>query len=52
MLPSVLSELGDRQRLRMLTAKVGAPKDLVKLNRVLRQPSRTARGSSSLHAWP
>ena len=30
-------ELGDRQRLRMLTAKVGSPKDLVKLNRLLRR---------------
>jgi hypothetical protein len=30
----VPSELGDRQRLRMLTAKVGSPKDLFKLNRL------------------
>jgi Glycosyl transferase family 2 len=36
--PSVFGELGDRQRLRMLTARVGSPKDLVKLNRALRQP--------------
>jgi glycosyltransferase involved in cell wall biosynthesis len=35
---SVLSELGDRQRLRMLTAKVGTAADLVELNRVLRAP--------------
>ena len=28
------SELGGRQRLRMLTAKVGSPKDVVKLNRL------------------
>ena len=36
--PSVLPELGDRQRLRMLTARIGSAEDLVKLNRVLRQP--------------
>jgi hypothetical protein len=44
--PSVLCELGDQQRLRMLTARVGSPKDLVNLNRVLGHPSLTARGSS------
>ena len=43
--PSVLAEVGDRQRLRMLTARIGSAEDLVKLNRVLRQPSRTARAS-------
>ena len=42
--PSVLGELGDRQRLRMLTAGLGSPKDLVKLNRVLRQPLRYGEG--------
>jgi hypothetical protein len=42
--PLVLSELGDRQRLRMLTARVGSPKDLVKLNRVLRQPLTYGEG--------
>ena len=43
--PSVLAEVGDRQRLRMLTARIGSAEDLVKLNRVLRHPSRTARAS-------
>ena len=33
---SVLGELGDEQRLRVLTAKTGAAEDLVELNRVLR----------------
>jgi glycosyltransferase involved in cell wall biosynthesis len=33
---SVLGELGDQQRLRVLTAKTGAAEDLVELNRVLR----------------
>jgi len=33
---SVLGELGDQQRLRVLTAKAGAAEDLVELNRVLR----------------
>jgi glycosyltransferase involved in cell wall biosynthesis len=33
---SVLGELGDRQRLRMLTAKAGEAEDLVELNKVLR----------------
>jgi glycosyltransferase involved in cell wall biosynthesis len=42
--PSVLAELGDRQRLRMLTAKIGSPEDLVKLNRVLRQPLNYGEG--------
>jgi len=32
---SVLGELEDPQRLRLLTAKIGAPEDLVELNRVL-----------------
>lgn len=32
---SVLGELEDRRRLRLLTAKIGAPEDLVELNRVL-----------------
>ena len=35
---SVLGELGDRQRLRMLTAKAGQAEDLVELNNVLRSP--------------
>jgi hypothetical protein len=42
--PSVLAELGDLQRLRMLTAKIGSPEDLVKLNRVLRQPLTYGEG--------
>jgi hypothetical protein len=33
---SVLGELEDRRRLRLLTAKIGTPEDLVELNRVLR----------------
>jgi glycosyltransferase involved in cell wall biosynthesis len=41
---SVLSELGDRQRLRMLTARVGTAEDLVELNRVLRAPVRYGEG--------
>jgi hypothetical protein len=41
---SVLSELGDQQRLRMLTAGVGTASDLVELNRVLRAPVRYGEG--------
>jgi glycosyltransferase involved in cell wall biosynthesis len=41
---SVLSELGDRQRLRMLTARVGTAEDLVELNRVLRAPVKYGEG--------
>jgi glycosyltransferase involved in cell wall biosynthesis len=41
---SVLSELGDPQRLRMLTARVGTASDLVELNRVLRAPLRYGEG--------
>jgi len=41
---SVLSELGDRQRLRMLTARVGTAEDLVELNRVLRSPVKYGEG--------
>jgi glycosyltransferase involved in cell wall biosynthesis len=41
---SVLSELGDRQRLRMLTARVGTAEDLVELNRVLRAPVTYGEG--------
>jgi glycosyltransferase involved in cell wall biosynthesis len=41
---SVLSELGDPQRLRMLTARVGTASDLVELNRVLRVPVRYGEG--------
>ena len=42
--PAVLAELGDRQRMRMLIARIGSPEDLVKLNRVLRQPLRYGEG--------
>jgi len=35
---SVLGELDDRQRLRVLTARTGETKDLVELNRALRSP--------------
>jgi hypothetical protein len=35
---SVLGELGDPQRLRMITAKIGKAEDVVELNRVLRKP--------------
>jgi Glycosyltransferases involved in cell wall biogenesis len=41
---SALGELGDRQRLRMLTAKAGQAEDLVELNKVLRSPLRYADG--------
>jgi Glycosyl transferase TarS linker domain len=41
---SVLSELGDRQRLRMITAKVGTAEDLVELNRVLGAPVKHGEG--------
>jgi glycosyltransferase involved in cell wall biosynthesis len=41
---SALGELGDRQRLRMLTAKAGEAEDLVELNKVLRSPVRYAEG--------
>jgi hypothetical protein len=41
---SVLGELGDRQRLRMLTAKAGQPEDLVELNKVLRSPVTSEEG--------
>ena len=47
---SVLSQLGDRQRLRMLTAKVGSPQDLVRLNRVLRQPLAYGEGELPTYA--
>jgi hypothetical protein len=47
---SVLADLGDRQRLRMLTAKVGSPQDLVKLNRVLRQPMTYGEGELPTYA--
>ena len=47
---SVLAELGDRQRLRMLTAKVGSPQDLVKLNRMLRQPLPLGEGELPTYA--
>jgi glycosyltransferase involved in cell wall biosynthesis len=40
----VLGELGDRQRLRMVTAKAGQTADLVELNRVLRAPLRYGEG--------
>ena len=41
---SVLGELDDRQRLRMLTAKAGEAEDLVELNKVLRSPVRYGEG--------
>jgi poly(ribitol-phosphate) beta-N-acetylglucosaminyltransferase len=41
---SVLGELGDPQRLRMLTASVGTAEDLVELNRVLRAPLEHGEG--------
>jgi Glycosyl transferase family 2 len=41
---SVLTQLGDRQRLRMLTAKIGSAQDLVRLNRMLRQPLTYGEG--------
>ncbi|HEU4907228.1 MAG TPA: hypothetical protein VFT17_00045, partial [Propionibacteriaceae bacterium] len=41
---SVLGELGDRRRLRMLTAKVGEAEDLVELNKVLRSPMPLGEG--------
>jgi hypothetical protein len=42
--PAVLGDLADRQRLRMLTARIGSPEDLVKLNRALRQPLTCGEG--------
>ena len=41
---SVLGELGDQQRLRVLTARTGAAEDLVELNRVLRRPAEYGDG--------
>jgi hypothetical protein len=41
---AVLGQLGDRQRLRMLTAKVGEAADLVQLNKVLRAPLSYGQG--------
>ena len=41
---SVLGELGDQQRLRMLTARKGAAEDLVELNRALRRPAEHGDG--------
>jgi hypothetical protein len=41
---SVLSELEDQQRLRMLTASKGTAEDLVELNRVLRAPMKHGEG--------
>jgi Glycosyl transferase family 2 len=41
---SVLGELGDPQRLRMITAKIGTAEDLVELNRVLRKPLSYGEG--------
>jgi glycosyltransferase involved in cell wall biosynthesis len=41
---SVLGELGDQQRLRVLTAQTGEAEDLVELNRVLRAPVQQAEG--------
>jgi Glycosyl transferase family 2 len=41
---SVLGELGDPQRLRMITAQIGKAEDLVELNGVLRRPLGYASG--------
>jgi glycosyltransferase involved in cell wall biosynthesis len=41
---SVLGELGDLQRLRVITAKIGKAEDLVELNRVLRKPLSHGEG--------
>ena len=41
---SVLGELGDLQRLRMLTAKIGTAENLVELNRALRKPVKYGEG--------
>ena len=41
---SVLGELADPQRLRMITAKIGKAEDLVELNRVLRKPLSYGEG--------
>jgi glycosyltransferase involved in cell wall biosynthesis len=41
---SVLGELGDQQRLRVLTAQTGEAADLVELNRVLRAPLQYGEG--------
>lgn len=41
---SVLGELDDRQRLRMLAAKAGGAEDLVELNKVLRSPITYGEG--------
>ncbi|HJY43002.1 MAG TPA: glycosyltransferase family 2 protein [Propionibacteriaceae bacterium] len=41
---SVLGELGDPQRLRVITAKIGKAEDLVELNRVLRKPLSYGEG--------
>jgi hypothetical protein len=47
---SVLCELGDRQRLRMLTAKAGQAEDLVELNNVLRSPVTSDDGELPTYA--
>ncbi len=41
---SVLGELGDMQRLRMITAEIGTAEDLVEFNRVLRQGVKQGEG--------
>jgi hypothetical protein len=41
---SVLGELGDPERLRMLTAKAGEAENLVELNKLLRSPVRYGEG--------
>jgi hypothetical protein len=41
---SVLGELGDQQRLRVITAQTGEAQDLVELNRVLRSPFQYGDG--------
>jgi Glycosyl transferase family 2 len=47
---SVLGELGDRQRLRVLTAKAGGADDLVELNKVLRLPMEFGEGELPTYA--
>jgi glycosyltransferase involved in cell wall biosynthesis len=47
---SVLGELGDQRRLRVLTAQTGEAEDLVELNRVLRAPVQYGEGELPTYA--
>jgi len=47
---SVLGELGDQQRLRLLTARTGEAEDLAELNRVLRSPVQYGEGELPTYA--